>query len=165
MLKIKRLFYFLVLLLFLCSSVVCASGWTEVRTLKGKITTLSQHFEKGKWTLVMLWSADCSVCVREYPAISDFHTRHRNIDAKVIGVSLDGYSELEKITRHIDEMPMSFNNLVGESLVVAFQYKTATAKSLQGTPTYLIFNPQGQLAGHHVGPVNPEVLEKFILLY
>ena len=110
----------------------------------------------------MLWAADCNVCVREYPAISDFHTRHRDVDAKVIGISLDGYSQLDKIRRHIDEMPMTFDNLVGESIVVAFQYRAVTAKPLQGTPTYLFFNPQGQFAGHHVGPVNPEILELLI---
>ena len=110
----------------------------------------------------MLWAADCSVCAQEYPAISDFHTRHRDTDAKVIGVSLDGYSQLEKITRHISEMPMTFDNLIGELNVVAFQYRTATAKPLQGTPTYLMFNPQGQFAGHHVGPISSEALEKFI---
>jgi len=159
---INRLFCVLALFLFLHGSTVYASSWTEVRTLEGKITTLSQHFEKGKWTLVMLWAADCNVCVREYPAISDFHTRHRDLDAKVIGISLDGYSQLDKIMRHIDEMPMTFSNLVGEPVVVAFQYRTVTAKPLQGTPTYLIFNPQGQFAGHHVGPVKPETLEMLI---
>ncbi len=110
----------------------------------------------------MLWAADCSVCAQEYPAISDFHTRHRDADAKVIGISLDGYSQLEKITRHIDEMPMSFDNLISDLTVIAFHYRTATTKPFQGTPTYLMYNPQGQFADYHVGPVSPEALEKFI---
>jgi thiol-disulfide isomerase/thioredoxin len=139
-----------------------ASDWTEVRTLEGKFTTLSQYFEKDKWTLVMLWTTDCGVCQREYPEISKFHDKHKDIDAKVLGVSLDGYSHLEKIKKHINEMPMTFENLIGEVTVVAFNYETATEEPLRGTPTFLMFNPQGQLVGHNPGPVKPEALEKFI---
>ena len=139
-----------------------ASNWLEVRTLEGKITTLSQHFEEGKWTLVMLWTTNCGICIREYPVMSEFHNKHKNNDAKVIGVSLDGYSKLDKITQHIEEMPMTFENLIGEVSVVAFNYQTSTEEPLQGTPTYMMFNPQGQLVGHNPGPVKIEALEKFI---
>lgn len=153
----------LISILFLAFfSNATASDWTEVRTIEGKFTTLSQHFEKDKWTLVMLWTTDCGICQREYPVMSEFHDQHKDIDAKVIGVSLDGYSNLDKITEHIDEMPMTFDNLVGEISVVAFNYEAATEESLRGTPTFLMFNPQGQLVGHNPGPVKPEALEKFI---
>lgn len=149
-------------LLLLTSSFTNASDWTEVRTLEGKFTTLSQHFEKDKWTLVMLWTTDCGICQREYPAMSEFHDKHKDVDAKVIGVSLDGYSELDSITEHINEMPMTFDNLIGEITVVAFNYESATEEPLRGTPTFLMFNPQGQLVGHNPGPVKPEALENFI---
>lgn len=159
----KRILYLaFISFLFLSSSFTSASDWTEVRTLDGKFTTLSQHFEKDKWTLVMLWTTDCGICQREYPKMSEFHDKHKDIDAKVIGVSLDGYSELNKITEHIDEMPMTFDNLIGEVTVVAYNYEAATEESLRGTPTFLMFNPQGQLVGHNPGPVKPEALEKFI---
>ena len=162
MIKARR---FICCMTFLLSLGICsahASGWTEVRTLEGKFTTLSKQFEAGKWTLVMLWKSDCSICIREYPAISDFHTRHSDTDAKVLGISLDGYSQLEKIKQHIEEMPMTFDSLVGESIVVAFQYSIATSKSLRGTPTYLIFDPKGRLAAHHVGPLDTQALEQVI---
>ena len=159
-LKFNRIFCFSILLVSANGSY--AADWTEVRTLDGKFTTLSQHFEKGKWTLVMLWAANCGICRREYPVMSEFHDRHKDIDAKVIGVSLDGYSKLDMITRHIDEMPMSFNNLIGELAVIAFSYQSSTKEPLQGTPTYMMFNPQGQLVGHNPGPIGLEALEKFI---
>ncbi|MGH1536576.1 MAG: TlpA family protein disulfide reductase [Gammaproteobacteria bacterium] len=149
-------------LLILATNVVYASDWTEVRTLEGKFTTLSQHFEKDKWTLVMFWTTNCGICQREYPVMSEFHDKHKDVDAKVLGVSLDGYSNLDIITEHINEMPMSFDNLIGEISVVAFNYETATEEPLRGTPTFLMFNPNGQLVGHNPGPVKPESLEKFI---
>ena len=158
----KRILYLTSISLLLASSFTNASDWTEVRTLKGKFTTLSQHFEKDKWTLVMLWTTDCGICQREYPVISEFHDKHKDVDAKVIGVSLDGYSKLNSITKHINEMPMTFDNLIGEITVVAFNYESATEEPLRGTPTFLMFNPQGQLVGHNPGPVKPEALEKFI---
>ena len=59
-------------ILFFANSSALSSDWTEVRTLEGKFTTLSQHFEKDKWTLVMLWTTDCGICQREYPIMSEF---------------------------------------------------------------------------------------------
>ncbi len=159
---IRILYLALIGFLLLFSNFTSASDWTEVRTLEGKFTTLSQHFEKDKWTLVMLWTTDCGICQREYPVMSAFHDKHKDTTAKVIGVSLDGYSNLETITEHIDEMPMTFDNLIGEITVVAFNYEAATEESLRGTPTFLMFNPDGQLVGHNPGPVRPEALEKFI---
>jgi thiol-disulfide isomerase/thioredoxin len=149
-------------LLLFASSFANSSDWTEVRTLDGSFTTLSQHFEKDKWTLVMLWTTDCGICQREYPVMSAFHDKHKDDKAKVIGVSLDGYSNLDSITEHINEMPMTFDNLIGEITVVAFNYEAATEESLRGTPTFLMFNPDGELVGHNPGPVKPEALEKFI---
>jgi len=156
-----RLLTFIVISLLLSHKAI-ASDWTEVRTMEGKFTTLSQHFEEDKWTLVMLWTSDCTICQREYPIMSEFHDKHKDIDAKVIGVSLDGYSKLDEITEHINEMPMTFDNLIGELTVVAFNYQNATEEPLRGTPTFLMFNPSGQLVGHNPGPVNPEALEDFI---
>lgn len=156
----NRILISIVFILFFSSAL--ASDWTEVRTLDGKFTTLSQHFEKDKWTLVMLWTTNCAICKRQYPVMSEFHDKHKDIDAKVIGVSLDGYSELDKITKYIDKMPMTFDNLIGETSIVAFNYEAATEEPLRGTPTFLMFNPQGQLVGHNPGPVKPEALEKFI---
>ncbi len=159
----KRIIYLASLGLILYTiNIVSASGWTEVRTLDGKFTTLSQHFEKDKWTLVMLWTTNCGICQREYPIMSEFHNKHKDINAKVLGVSLDGYSKLDSITKHINEMPMTFDNLIGEVTVVAFNYESATEEPLRGTPTFLMFNPAGQLVAHNPGPVTLEALEKFI---
>ncbi len=160
--KIKFIFYVTLFFLATIASNAQASNWLEVRTLDGKITALSQHFEDGKWTLVMLWARNCGICVHEYPVMSEFHDRHKNTDAKVIGISLDGYSELEQITQYIEDMPMTFDNLIGEVSVVAFNYQTSTEEPLRGTPTYLMFNPKGQLVAHNPGPVEISDIEKFI---
>ena len=152
--------------IFLLATLVCTSlqsaNWTEVQTLDGKITTLSQQFEKDKWTLVMFWTTDCGICRREYPAMSDFHNQHKDTDAKVIGVSLDGYSNIDEIKSHIDEMPITFDNLVGDVSVIAYNYQAATEEAFRGTPTFLMFNPKGQLVAHNPGPVTVEILENFI---
>ena len=161
MISNKRLFL-VTFALLISVNISHAANWLEVRTIDGKFTTLSQHFEEGKWTLVMLWTTNCGVCIREYPVMSKFHDKHKDTDAKVIGVSLDGYSQLDSITNHINEMPMTFDNLIGEIAVVAFNYEASTEESLLGTPTYMMFNPQGQLVGHNPGPVKLEALESFI---
>ena len=59
-------------------------------------------------------------------------------------------------------MPITFDTLIGELNVVAFNYETSTEKPLQGTPTYLMFNPQGQLVKYSTGPARIESLERLI---
>lgn len=160
--KYKSFFAIILITYIFSSDTIPAANWIEVQTLEGKFTTLSQQFEEGKWTLVMLWTSNCIICVREYPLMSEFHDKHKDIDAKVIGVSLDGYSQLEKIVDHIDEMPMTFDNFVGDITTIAYNYETSTEEPLQGTPTYMMFNPKGQFVGHNPGPVQIDALEKFI---
>ena len=149
-------------LALLIPNLISASSWTEVQTLEGKFTTLSEQFEQDKWTLVMFWTTDCSICRREYPAMSEFHNKYKDTKAKVVGVSLDGYSDIDEIKSHIDEMPITFDNLIGDISVIAFNYQAATEEAFRGTPTFLMFNPQGQLVAHNPGPVTVEILENFI---
>ena len=131
MTKFKSTFVFIFIALLSLIPAVHASNWIEVQTLDGKYTTLSQHFEEGKWTLVMLWTSNCGICVREYPVMSEFHDKHKDVDAKVIGVSLDGYSQLTKIKNHINDMPITFDNFIGDITTVAFNYQNSTEEPLQ----------------------------------
>jgi peroxiredoxin len=139
-----------------------AESGTEVKTLDGRTTTLPEHFDQGKWTLVMVWSTYCRICRTEYPGMSDFHDRHKDTDAKVLGISVDGYDQIEYVREYVKNSPMTFDSLIGEPITIASIYKAATEEPFTGTPTYLMFNPKGELVAHNPGQLRVEAIETYI---
>lgn len=116
----------------------------------------------GQWTLVMLWASDCLICRHQEPLISAFHEQHRDDDARVIGIALDGREGLNAVNEYLAAQPASFPNYVGEFPIIAINYQQMTAEPLRGTPTYLLFDRQGSLRGSNPGPLTVAALENFI---
>jgi thiol-disulfide isomerase/thioredoxin len=134
----------------------------DVRTLDGVSVPLSTYFEPGKWTMVMMWTTYCGICRRQYPVVSAFHDRHKDTDAKVIGISLDGYAEAAKVRAYITARKMSFDSTIAEADAIAAVYKTITGEAFTGTPTYLMFAPDGVLVAHVPGVLTMKAVEDFI---
>lgn len=134
----------------------------EVRTLDGDTVPLSRYFEPGKWTMVMMWTTYCGACRSQYPAISAFHDKHRDSDAKVVGMSLDGFAEAAKVRAYVKEKPMTFESSIVEAEAIQAAYKALTEEAFTGTPTYLMFNPAGDLVAHVPGLIAIEDVERYI---
>lgn len=134
----------------------------ELQEVDGTVVDLDQYKGDGKWLLVMLWSISCHICEEQKPEISAFHTRHKDVDARVLGIALDGMEKVEAIKENIERQKTSFPSLVGNIAIVASHYQALTEESLRGTPTYLLFNPKGELVGNNPGPLRPEAVESFI---
>lgn len=134
----------------------------EVRTLDGHNTPLSAYFEPGKWTMFMMWTTYCGICRAQYPTVSAFHDKHKDSDAKVVGISLDGYAEVDKVRRYIASKPMSFDNTVTEVEAITPAYEKITEDKFTGTPTYLLFDPSGALIAHVPGELTMEDVEQFM---
>jgi len=139
-----------------------AASSTEVKTLDGQATTIPEHFDEGKWTLVMVWSTYCSICKEQYPTMSTFHDKHKNKDAKVLGISLDGYDQIDYVREYVKNSPMSFDSLIAEVSTISSIYEAATEESFTGTPTYMMFNPEGALVAHTPGQLTIEAIETYI---
>jgi thiol-disulfide isomerase/thioredoxin len=133
-----------------------------VRSLSGDSVALSSYFEPGKWTMVMLWTTYCGTCSSQYPSVSAFHDKHKSSDAKVIGLSLDGFSEIEKVRSYVAAKPMTFVSGIVEVEALRDAYLALTEESFTGTPTYLMFNPQGDLIAHVPGKLRMADVERFI---
>ncbi|MGI9303940.1 MAG: TlpA family protein disulfide reductase [Gammaproteobacteria bacterium] len=159
--SLHRLFLLSVIVVSTCATGLSAADF-ELRTLDGEPATLNDYVGKGQWTLVMLWATDCPVCKKQKPEISSFHNKHKNSDANVIGIALDGYENIDDIRAYLREHQPSFPSVVGDLALVAFNYQAVTEEPLLGTPTYLLFNPKGELIGNNAGPLRPEAIEIFI---
>ena len=147
----------------LCACNASAAGTIKVQTLDGSSAMLSEFFEPQKWTLVMVWTTYCGVCREQYPKVAAFHDAHHDTDVKVVGISLDGFDRVDAVRAYIAERPQSFNSVIADLAEVASGYQRSTGEPFAGTPTYMLFSPQGELLGHIVGPTKMEAIEKFIV--
>lgn len=117
---------------------------------------------QGKWTLVMLWATNCHVCKEQKPKLSAFHDKNKDLNAQVYGIALDGHRSLKKVNRFMAANKVTFPTFVGEANAIMRQYQVLTSSSFRGTPTYLLFDPDGVLKGNNPGAITMDALTRFI---
>lgn len=164
---LKRLIFSLTVMMF-AAGTVSAEGEASVfnlKTMQGSDTKLDQWVGKGKWTLVMFWALDCPVCERNKPAIVEFHQKHKDGNAQVVGISIDGMDNAAEIQNKLNKEPLGFPNYVAELGLMAVNYQMAAEESFRGTPTYWFFSPDGELKAVNPGPVRLEALESYMARY
>ena len=152
-------FFTPLLLLFIFSSAVMSAPLTD---FSGNEKSIQDYQNSGKWLVVMLWASDCHVCNQEAHVYEKFHQQHAAKDAQMLGVSLDGKAKFSDAKDFIKRHKLNFPNLIGEPESVAAIYTELTGGQWVGTPTFLVYNPKGELLGAQVGAVPPEIIEGFI---
>lgn len=145
--------------LFSVSQFAIAAGLTD---FKGNPRTIESFTGKGKWVLVMFWASDCHICNKEAHEYVDFHFTHSDKDAVVLGVSIDGKAGFKDAVKFIKKHSIDFPNLIGEPEDVTAIYSDYAKSRWVGTPSFLLFNPEGKLMAAQVGAVPSDVIEKFI---
>jgi len=135
----------------------------ELSDFNGSPVSLDSLTGNGKWSIVMFWAYDCHVCNDEAHEYVAFHKKHKNNDAEVIGVSLDGKANKKAAEDFILRHKLNFTNLIGEPDDVAGIFKDLTGGDWVGTPTFLIYNPKGEIRAQQVGAVPVALIESFML--
>lgn len=128
----------------------------------GKTQVFDNYIGKGKWLVVMMWASDCRVCNHEAHQYVDFHMVHSDTDATVLGISLDGESRKKEAEGFIKKHSVDFPNLIAEPETVANLYLELTGQNFAGTPTFLIYSPDGELKAAQAGAVPTSLIEDFI---
>lgn len=157
----KKIFQTLMWLgLFLPFVAMAGPETLVLKDLDGKETSVGQYLGKGKWTVVMVWAHNCPICNQEVEDMNFFHDEHKDRDAQVLGISVDGWSGVDKARGFVDLHGVDFPNLITEPRQdVLGQFD---GREFVGTPTFYLFTPEGKLAGKQIGPLEPEVVERFI---
>ena len=91
-----------------------------------------------------------------------FHDQHHDRQAGVLGITLDGEAGKSEALGFIERHMVDFPNLIGEPEVVARLYTDLVGEPWLGTPSFLVFAPDGKLRARQVGAVPAELLEAFI---
>jgi len=133
-----------------------------LRGFDGSFHGLNEYTGQGKWTVVMLWASDCGVCNAEAKNYEKFHQAHKDRDATMLGVSLDGQAMKGEAEKFIQRHGVNFPNLIEEPERVAQLYTSLTGEPWIGTPTFLVYSPDGELRAAQVGAVSTDVIEAFM---
>jgi len=136
---------------------------TVFQDMEGNDRMLNDYIGKGKWTIVMLWISDCHVCNQEASEYDDFHDKHKDADARILGISMDGIEGKRDAMAFIKRNDVGFPNLIGDPQTVASLYIRLTGGNWVGTPTFLIFSPSGELKAAQPGAVPVSLIEEYIL--
>lgn len=130
--------------------------------LDGHPRSLDEYTGKNKWTVVMIWASDCPVCNAEAPSYVLFDEAHKDKDARMVGVSVDGLGHKSDAQAFMDRYLVDYPNLIGEPQEVAAMYTRLTGERWVGTPSFLIYDPRGKLVAAQVGAVPVPLIEKFM---
>lgn len=150
------------LCMMLLAPLAARAGGVEVQSLDGRHAALGEFLDKGKWTLVMVWTTYCGVCTKQYPVIGEFHARHKDRDAVVLGVSLDGYDQGAKIAAYQASHAQNFPSVMTSPEDFIDKYQRTTGERFNGTPTYLLFDRDQHLSAFIDGPITAADIERYM---
>lgn len=120
---------------------------------KGQQHTLKAY--KGKWVLVNFWATWCPPCLEEIPDLIALHEARKNKDFVVIGVAMD-YQNPKQVIDFAENMFISYPIVLGTPKLAA------QVGPVRGLPTTYLYNPEGKLVAHNVGPLTRAEIESFI---
>ena len=148
--------------------VLTGVAWAETDSsmllsdFNGQPQQLEKHTGQGKWLVVMIWASDCHVCNAEAESYAQFHQAHKDKDARILGISIDGARKKAEADKFLSRHQLPFPNLIAEPQSMMLYYSIITGSSFTGTPSFLIYDPIGNLVAAQAGAVPPERIEKFI---
>ena len=121
--------------------------------MDGKQQSLADY--RGKWVVVNYWATWCPPCQEEMPDLVEFHERHKDKDAVVIGINYEDIGH-DQLAAFVESFMITYP--IWRSDPVA----TTPLGAVPGLPTTYIISPDGTPLARQVGPVTVEHLENYI---
>ena len=121
--------------------------------LAGTEHSLSDY--RGRWVVVNYWATWCPPCLDEIPELVDFHEKHKERDAVVLGVNLEKI-EVGELRGFVDDYFITYPILVQKPVP-----RTALG-DVPGLPTTYVVSPEGEVVARQVGPLTGRMLEDFL---
>ncbi len=153
---------FILFTAFVISSTAYATIEISLENIDGSQQKLSDYIGHGKWVVLNIWGTRCPPCLEEMPELVNFHDRHENDNAIVVGIAIDfpsyGYANKKEVVTFADDYLIDFPILLSDSSIT----EKIGLGPLTGLPTTYVFNPDGQVVGMQVGGITEEILNNFI---
>jgi thiol-disulfide isomerase/thioredoxin len=119
----------------------------------GKPRSLSEF--RGKWVIVNYWATWCPPCLDEIPDLVEFHDRHKDKDAVVLGINFEEVDP-EYLHEFVDTHFMTYPVLSMDPVSVT------PLGPVLGLPTTYIISPEGERVARQEGPISGEAIEAFL---
>lgn len=134
-----------------------------LKTLDGEPQKLKDHLGDGQWTVVKIWAHNCHICNQEAPKVQAFHERMQKAGlARVVGISVDGEENVLDAEHYLEKHGLDNTNLITEPMSAAILLANTAGARFVGTPTYLVFDREGNYQAGDAGAVPMSAIEKFI---
>jgi len=156
----KRITNKFLLLSFLLLSTLASQSASAFTDIDGKQDSITNHIGKDKWTIVEVWESNCHACRMHMPDMVKFDGKLKN--ARILGISLDGQKGIDKAEEFIMEYNIKFPTIITNYVEMNIWMKRSIGESLVGTPTFILFDPEGKLVAAQPGIVSTASLETFI---
>ncbi len=115
---------------------------------------------KGRWTVFEIWDSSCLICRDTIHEITRFSTSFPNAD--VYGISTDGTMGRSDALAFVREHHLQFPHILTHFVEMSDFLLTHAGERLIGTPTLMLYTPEGQLLAVQPGPVTAKELIAFI---
>lgn len=134
----------------------------EVVDLHGKPSNLNVMIKDQHWNIVMAWATYCPACKKDFLKLNEFIKSHTQDSVHVIGVSVDGADKINVVEKTVREYELKFDNAISEFNDFTGLYLFETDQYFAGTPTYMVYSPEGALVAHGAGRMDFERLSQFL---
>ncbi len=146
---------------WLVTLLIIGSNAFAFTDLNGKKDSINNHIGKDKWTILEIWESTCGACRMHMPEMVKFDGKLKN--ARILGVTLDGQDGIDDAEDFIAEYDVKFPTIVTNYVEMNIWMERSIGESLRGTPTFILFDPEGKLVAAQPGIVAVASLEKFIM--
>ena len=126
---------------------------SDLFTLDGKPVALEDY--QGAPMLVNFWATWCPPCAGEMPLFQSYAERY---DGRLVVLAINAGEDEPVVRDYVDQHGFELTFLLDPTSAVVHQYKVF------GFPTTLFFNESGELVKTHIGELNAELIEQYLLL-
>lgn len=162
---IKKILFFIVsaaILFLLTRGILSEEQGLLMDGVDGQQHSLQEYIGKGQWVVVNVWATDCPYCQRELVGLSNFHDRHFESDAMVLGLTLNLATFEKPDKEHVKNFASTYLIDYPLLLVSGEIASIVTGKRVHTVPVTFFYNPKGEMVYHFTGELDEELLEGVI---
>jgi len=134
----------------------------RLKTAVGQEHSLHEYTQQKKWLVIVVWGPKCPACIEEMPVMQMMYDDMDKSRYSVLGLSLDypsfGYAKPKQVAAFLEDNMIEFPNLLISSDI----FNQFGVGQLEGTPTIVIVNPQGEVVAKQAGMIPRKVIEDFL---